>query len=65
MLDDQTFTERQEVTAAQGTCLQCHASLYVPYRKLGGGDLIEGFEQMDQMPYSEARKLVSHAVALH
>ena len=63
MLEDQTFTERQEVTKQPGTCLQCHASLYVPYRKLGGGDLIKGFEQMNQMPFSEARKLVSHAVA--
>jgi nitrite reductase (cytochrome c-552) len=63
MLDDQTFTERQQVAQQPGTCLQCHASLYVPYKKLGGGDLIKGFERMNQMPYSEARKLVSHAVA--
>jgi len=63
MLEDQTFTERQQVTRQPGTCLQCHASLYVPYKKLGGGDLIKGFEQMNQMPYDEARKLVSHAVA--
>jgi nitrite reductase (cytochrome c-552) len=63
MLDDQMFTERQQVAKQPGTCLQCHASLYVPYRKAGNGDLIKGFEKMNQMPYAEARKLVSHPVA--
>ncbi|HMG35056.1 MAG TPA: ammonia-forming cytochrome c nitrite reductase subunit c552 [Blastocatellia bacterium] len=63
MLDDQTFTERQQVTKQPGTCMQCHASIYVPYKKLGDGDLIKGFEKMNQMPYSEARKLVSHPVS--
>jgi nitrite reductase (cytochrome c-552) len=63
MLDDQIFTERQQVAKQPGTCLQCHASLYVPYRKAGDGDLIKGFEKMNQMPYFEARKLVSHPVA--
>ena len=63
MLDDQTFTERQQVVTQPGTCMHCHASVYVPYRKLGGGDLIKGFEQMNQMPYTEARKLVAHPVS--
>jgi nitrite reductase (cytochrome c-552) len=63
MLDDQTLTERQQVTKQPGTCMHCHASVYVPYRKLGGGDLIAGFEKMNQMPYFEARKLVEHPVA--
>lgn len=63
MLDDQTFTERQQVVKQPGTCMHCHASVYVPYKKLGGGDLIKGFEQMNQMPYFEARKLVNHPVA--
>jgi len=63
MLDDQTFTERQQVTKQPGTCMHCHASVYVPYRTLGGGDLIKGFERMNQMPYFEARKLVNHPVA--
>jgi nitrite reductase (cytochrome c-552) len=63
MLDDQTFTERQMVAKQPGTCMQCHASIYVVYKKLGGGDLIKGFEQMNQMPYAEARKLVTHPVA--
>ena len=63
MLDDQTFTERQIVAKQPGTCMHCHASVYVPYRRLGGGNLIAGFEKMNQMPYAEARKLVSHPVA--
>jgi nitrite reductase (cytochrome c-552) len=63
MLDDQMFTERQQVAKQPGTCIQCHASVYVPYKKAGNGDLIKGFEKFNQMPYFEARKLVSHPVA--
>src|SRR5215471_19219029 len=63
MLDDQTFTERQQVVKQPGTCIQCHASVYVPYKKAGNGDLIAGFEKFNQMPFFEARKLVSHPVA--
>jgi nitrite reductase (cytochrome c-552) len=43
--------------------LQCHASVYLPYRKLGGGDLVKGFTMMNAMPYSEARKLVNRSIA--
>ncbi|HTM10974.1 MAG TPA: ammonia-forming cytochrome c nitrite reductase subunit c552 [Verrucomicrobiae bacterium] len=63
MLDDQTYTERQQVVKQPGTCIQCHASVYVPYKKLGNGDLIAGFEKMNQMPFFEARKLVTHPVS--
>jgi nitrite reductase (cytochrome c-552) len=63
MLDDQTFTARQHAAKQPGTCLHCHASMYVPYRKAGNGDLTRGFEQLNPMPYTEARKLVSHPVA--
>jgi nitrite reductase (cytochrome c-552) len=63
MLEDQTFTERQVVTQQPGTCIHCHGSVYVPYKKLGGGDLIRGFELMNQMKFGEARKLVSHPVS--
>ncbi|MFL6216940.1 MAG: ammonia-forming cytochrome c nitrite reductase subunit c552 [Blastocatellia bacterium] len=63
MLDDQTFTERQQVTKQPGTCLNCHASMYTTYKKLGNGDLTKGFEAVNQMPYFEARKLVVHPVA--
>jgi nitrite reductase (cytochrome c-552) len=63
MLDDQTFTERQAAVQQPGTCMHCHASVYAPYKKLGGGDLIKGFEAMNRMTYQDARKLVSHPVA--
>jgi len=63
MLDDQIFTERQQVVKQPGTCIQCHASVYVPYKKAGNGDLIKGFEKVNQMSYFEARQLVSHPVA--
>jgi nitrite reductase (cytochrome c-552) len=63
MLDDQTYTERQQVTTQPGTCLHCHASIVVPYTRLGDGDLSKGFEKLNQMPFAEARKLVTHPVA--
>src|SRR6185436_3333059 len=44
MLDDQTFTERQKVAKQPGTCLNCHASMYVTYKRLGAGDIFKGFE---------------------
>jgi nitrite reductase (cytochrome c-552) len=62
MLSDQTFTERQQATKQPGTCLNCHASLYVPYKKLGNGDLMAGFEKMNQMSFEEARKEVTHPI---
>jgi nitrite reductase (cytochrome c-552) len=63
MLDDQTYTERQVVANQPGTCMHCHASVWGPYRTLGGGDLIKGFEAMNTMPYAEARKHVTHPVS--
>ncbi|HEX5719714.1 MAG TPA: ammonia-forming cytochrome c nitrite reductase subunit c552, partial [Thermoanaerobaculia bacterium] len=63
MLEDQTFTQRQVVKQQPGTCMHCHASVYIPYKKLGDGDIIKGFEKMNQMPYSEARKLVQHPIS--
>jgi len=62
MLDDQTYTERQIAAKQPGTCLHCHASVYVPYKKAGGGNLIKGFERVNQIPFSEARKLVIHPI---
>jgi nitrite reductase (cytochrome c-552) len=63
MLEDQTYTERQQASPQPGTCIHCHASVYVPYKELGEGDLIAGFEKMNQMPYDEARSHVEHPVA--
>jgi nitrite reductase (cytochrome c-552) len=63
MLQDATFTARQVAARQPGSCLHCHASVYVPYMTLGEGDLIRGFEKMNQMPFEEARALVEHPVA--
>lgn len=63
MLVDQTFTERQHAVKQPGTCVNCHASLVVPYRQLGHGDMFKGFDAINAMPYAQARKLVQHAVA--
>ncbi len=61
MLEDQTYTGRQAVPQP-GACMHCHASVYVPYVRLGEGDLIRGFERMNRMPYAEARTHVQHPV---
>jgi nitrite reductase (cytochrome c-552) len=63
MLEDQTFTARQAVVQQPGTCMNCHASVYVPFKTLGGGDIVKGFEAMNQMKYQEARTLVEHPVS--
>lgn len=63
MLEDQIFTERQDVAKQPGTCLHCHASVYGPYKQAGNGDLIKGFEVINQMPYREAVKHVTHPVS--
>ncbi|HEX3036028.1 MAG TPA: ammonia-forming cytochrome c nitrite reductase subunit c552 [Thermodesulfobacteriota bacterium] len=63
MLEDQTFTERQKVTKQPGTCLNCHASTFVAYKKAGDGDIFKGFEKINAMSYTEARELVDHPVA--
>lgn len=63
MLSDQIFTERQQFAQQPGTCLNCHASMYVPYKKAGDGDIVAGFEKINRMPYQEAVKLVEHPVA--
>jgi nitrite reductase (cytochrome c-552) len=63
MLLDQTFTERQKVARQPGTCLNCHASMWVAYKKMGSGDPVKGFDAINGMGYFEARKLVTHPVA--
>ena len=63
MLEDQTFTERQNVAKQPGACLHCHASTYRAYKQAGDGDLTKGFEKVNPMPYAEARKLAKHPVA--
>jgi nitrite reductase (cytochrome c-552) len=63
MLEDQTYTERVSQFKQPGTCIHCHASVYVPYKKAGNGDLIAGFEVFNKMPYAEARKSFTHPIA--
>ena len=63
MLEDQTFTQRVQQFKQPGTCIHCHASVYLPYKQAGGGDLIKGFEAMNHMPYQEARQHVTHPIA--
>lgn len=63
MLSDQIYTERQLVTPQPGTCVHCHASVYVPYKKAGDGDLFKGFEKLNSMPYAEAVKHMNQPVA--
>ena len=62
MLEDQTFTERQQVVTQPGTCMHCHGSVYLPYKRLGNGNLTAGFEAMNKMTYKEARTKVEHPV---
>src|SRR5215212_2185965 len=63
MLADQEMTERQQFAPQPGACIHCHGSVYLPYKRAGGGDLIRGFEQVNHLSYAEARKLVSHPVS--
>jgi len=63
MLQDQELTRRQVVAKQPGTCIHCHASVYVPYKRAGNGDLIAGFEKLNAMPYFEARQHVRHPIS--
>lgn len=60
--EDQKYTRRQIDFKQPGTCLNCHASTYVPMMRLGEGDLMKGFERMNAMPWVEAAKTISHPV---
>jgi nitrite reductase (cytochrome c-552) len=63
MLIDQKYTERVLNFKQPGTCLNCHASLAVAFRKEGNGDLTAGFEKINKMSYSDASKLAKHPVS--
>jgi len=62
MLDDQTMTRRQDVVDQFGNCMNCHASAYVAFKRMGGGDIMKGFEVFNNMPYFKARGEVSHPI---
>jgi nitrite reductase (cytochrome c-552) len=63
MLEDQAYTERQRVAKQPGACLNCHASMYTAYRKVGDGDPFAGFAKLCAMPYAEAAKHVEHPLS--
>jgi nitrite reductase (cytochrome c-552) len=63
MLEDQAYTERQRVAKQPGACLNCHASMYTAYRKVGDGDPFAGFAKLCAMPYAEAAKHVEHPIS--
>jgi len=63
MLNDQRSTRRVTEFKQPGTCLNCHASTYNIYKKLGDGDIMKGFDKMNQLPYEEATKLAEHPVS--
>jgi nitrite reductase (cytochrome c-552) len=62
MLEDQTFTERQQFSPP-GACLNCHASMVSIYNQLGNGDAFKGFQAVNHMKYMEARQYAKHPVA--
>ncbi|MFV1975360.1 MAG: ammonia-forming cytochrome c nitrite reductase subunit c552 [Candidatus Scalindua sp.] len=62
MLEDQLFTGRH-IVQQPGTCINCHASVYVPFKKFGDGDIIKGFEKFNPMPYEEAKKHVKYPIS--
>jgi nitrite reductase (cytochrome c-552) len=62
MLTDQLYTERQKV-GQPGTCINCHASTYTAMKDLGHGDIMVGFEKLNEMPYMEAKEHVKHPVS--
>lgn len=63
MLVDQEMTGRQQASPQPGTCIHCHASVYVPYKRAGGGDLVRGFERLNAMTYAQARTHVTQPIA--
>ncbi len=63
MLIDQIFTERQNAVKQPGACLNCHASTYTLYKKLGNGDITKGFEEMNKIPYQDIVHSVKHPVS--
>src|ERR1041385_2373070 len=62
MLEDQTFTERQQFNPP-GACLNCHASMVTVYKEVGNGDTFKGFQAINHMKYPEAREHAKHQIA--
>ena len=62
MLEDQTFTARQQFNPP-GACLNCHASMVTVYAEVGNGDTFKGFQAINHMKYPEARQHAQHPIA--
>ena len=54
MLYDQEHTNRVTQRPQPGACLHCHASVIPTYRRLGSGDVMQGFEALGKLPYAQA-----------
>src|SRR4051794_23441626 len=54
MLHDQEQTERVTKRPQPGACLHCHAAVIPTYRRVGNGDVMEGFRQVSAMSYQQA-----------
>ncbi len=63
MLEDQIHTQRTKVVQQPGTCLNCHASTYNPWKELGDGDVLAGYEKANQLPFDEAKEHFNQAIA--
>jgi nitrite reductase (cytochrome c-552) len=63
MLIDQQNTRRVTEFKQPGACLNCHASTYTTYKKLGGGDIFKGFEELNKLTYPQAVANVKHPVS--
>jgi nitrite reductase (cytochrome c-552) len=54
MLSDQEQTKRVTTRPQPGACLHCHASVIPTYRRIGKGDVLEGFAALGRLSYGEA-----------
>jgi nitrite reductase (cytochrome c-552) len=54
MMSDQETTRRVTEKPQPGSCLHCHSSVIPTYRRLGGGDVLRGFELLGKMSYPDA-----------
>ncbi len=61
--EDQRHTKRTTEFKQPGTCINCHASTYVTMMKEGNGDLIKGFEALNQQTFDAVAAKIEHPVA--
>jgi nitrite reductase (cytochrome c-552) len=65
MLQDQEQTKRVTERPQPGSCLHCHASVIPTYRRLGGGDVMKGFEALGKLTYGQAHAELVKTGAAH